>query len=156
MRARCVKGQAKQLEDLETRTNDHTQAVTPEGIPGPTGYRATEGWKAPSLVTVNQWVQPVAGLNRTRALTTTCAQGATGGGGGGAAAGMVETGSAGLGVLTRRRRRRPPRCPGRRRDGEEGLEAGTSVWRAAVAADELLTLLCVLMFLTVVLISHPP
>ena len=60
---------------------------------------------------------------------------------------MVETGSAGLGVLTRRRRRRPPRCPGRRRDGEEGLEAGTSVRGAAVAADELLTLLCVLMFL---------
>ena len=36
--------------DPETRTNDHTQAVTPEGIPGPTKYRGTAGWTAPSLV----------------------------------------------------------------------------------------------------------
>ena len=41
--------------------------------------------------------QPVAGSNRTSALTTTCARGATGGGG--AAAGTAETGSAGLGIF---------------------------------------------------------
>ena len=37
---------------LNTRTNDHTQAVTPEGMPEPTGHigtQCTAGWKAPSL-----------------------------------------------------------------------------------------------------------
>ena len=37
---------------LNARTNDHTQTVTPEGVPEPTGCRGTAGWKAPSLVTV--------------------------------------------------------------------------------------------------------
>ena len=131
-----VKPSSKRRSRINT-ANDHTQAVTPEGMPGLIGHRGTAGWKTPSLVTVNQWVQPVTGSNRISALTTTCAQGATGGGSGGAAAGMAEAGSAGVGGLMRRRRRRPPRCPGRRRRaGEEGPGAVTSV-RGAAAANEL-------------------